>query len=68
MIVKIVLPIILAFIMYSLGLGLTVKDFARIGRFPKAFAIGLGNQLVLLPLIAFGVVLFSALGRYTLTG
>ena len=57
MIVKIVLPVILAFIMFSLGLGLRGVDFTRVVKFPKAFAMGLVNQLLLLPLIAFGIVM-----------
>ncbi|MEX0330602.1 MAG: bile acid:sodium symporter family protein [Puniceicoccaceae bacterium] len=56
MIVQILLPLILAFIMFSLGLGLTKGDFARVLQFPKAFAMGITNQLVLLPLIAFGLI------------
>jgi BASS family bile acid:Na+ symporter len=56
MIVKILLPIILAFIMFSLGLGLKVSDFTRVLRFPIAFGAGLLNQVVLLPLIALALV------------
>lgn len=55
MIVKILLPIILAFIMFSLGLGLKAKDFSRILKFPIAFGAGLLNQIVLLPLIALAL-------------
>ena len=50
------LPLILAFIMFSLGLGLRKQDFTRVLKFPKAFGTGILNQLVLLPLIAFGFV------------
>ena len=55
MIVKILLPIILAFIMFSLGLGLKAKDFSRILKFPIAFGAGIFNQVVLLPLIALAL-------------
>lgn len=55
MIVKIALPLILAFIMFSLGLGLKPGDFGRVLKQPKAFGIGLLNQVVLLPLIAFAL-------------
>ena len=55
MIVKILLPLVLAFIMFSLGLGLRGRDFARVISFPRPFAVGLLNQLVLLPLVAFGL-------------
>jgi BASS family bile acid:Na+ symporter len=50
------LPIALAIIMFGLGLSLTVEDFARIGREPKAVAIVLVVQVLLLPVIAFGLV------------
>lgn len=55
MIVQILLPLILAFIMFSLGLGLRKADFARVLKFPMAFGAGLLNQMVLLPLVAFGL-------------
>ena len=61
MLVSVALPLILAFIMFSLGLGLTGKDFSQILKFPKAFAIGLLNQLLLLPLIAFTLIKVFAL-------
>ena len=42
--------------MFGMGLGLTPADFYRIGQFPKAAALGLTGQLLLLPLAAFAVV------------
>lgn len=51
------LPMAVVFIMFSLGLGLTPADFARIARRPRAFCIGALNQIVMLPLIAFGIIL-----------
>lgn len=57
MLVSVVLPIVLAFIMFSLGLGLRGEDFARVFQQPKVFGVGLLNQLVLLPLIAFCLAL-----------
>jgi len=56
MIVKVALPLILAFIMFSLGLGLRRHDFTRVLKYPKAFGTGIVNQLFLLPLIAFALV------------
>ena len=53
MIFKILLPIALAFIMFTLGLGLTISNFRNILRYPKAFIIGITNQMILLPLFAF---------------
>lgn len=55
MIVKIALPLVLAFIMFSLGLGLRKADFERVLKFPLAFGAGLANQLLLLPLVALGL-------------
>ncbi len=55
MIVKVLLPLILAFIMFSLGLGLRGRDFSRVLKFPVAFGVGLLNQVVLLPLVALGL-------------
>lgn len=52
-ITDIVLPVALAFIMLSLGLGLTFGDFARVARQPRDFLIGAASQLVLLPLVAW---------------
>jgi len=55
--VSVVLPLGLAFIMFSLGVGLTVADFTRVGRRPVAFFVGALNQVVLLPIVVFCVVL-----------
>ena len=49
------LPLSLAVIMVSLGLSLTVADFARVLKFPKGVGIGLVNLLVVSPLLAFAV-------------
>jgi bile acid:Na+ symporter, BASS family len=51
------LPIALGIIMLGLGLGLTVDDFRRVGRHPKAAILALLCQIVLLPAICFGLVL-----------
>lgn len=64
MIVQIALPLILAFIMFSLGLGLRGADFGNVLRYPVAFSAGLLNQIVLLPLIAFACIhLFGIRGE-----
>ena len=57
MLVKVALPLIVAFIMFSLGLGLRGAAFTRVIKFPKAFGTGLFNQLILLPIIAFAIVM-----------
>jgi BASS family bile acid:Na+ symporter len=51
------LPVGLVVVMLGLGLSLTVDDFRRVGRHPKAAVIALLCQLVLLPVICFGLVL-----------
>ena len=54
------LPIALAIIMFGLGLDLTLADFRRVGKHPRAVVVALGCQLVLLPAVCFGlVVLFD---------
>lgn len=54
------LPLALAIIMFGLGLDLTTDDFRRVARAPKAVAVALACQVVLLPVICFGlVVLFD---------
>ncbi len=51
------LPLALGVIMFGLGLSLTVADFARVRRSPRAVGVALACQLVLLPLVCFGLVL-----------
>lgn len=55
------LPIALAIVMAGLGLELTLKDFARITKHPKAVIIALFCQLVLLVGIAFLICKLLAL-------
>ena len=50
-------PIALALIMLGLGLGLTVKDFKRVLTTPKDFLVGIICQLILLPIIAYLIIL-----------
>ena len=50
-------PLCLALIMLGLGLGLSVKDFTRILRYPKNFLVGFILQLIILPIVALGVAL-----------
>ncbi len=54
-IIDVFLPLSLAFIMFSLGLGLTIDDFKRVAKEPLAFAVGATGQLVILPLVALGL-------------
>lgn len=55
-ITEIFLPLSIAVIMIGMGLSLTLNDFKRISVYPKAIFVGLLSQLVLLPLLAFGLM------------
>ena len=50
----IVMPILIV-LMFLLGIDLDKEAFANVTRQPKAVAMGLVGQIVLLPLIAFGI-------------
>lgn len=50
------LPVALGIIMFGLGLDLTLADFRRVGREPRAVAIALACQLLLLPAVCFALV------------
>ena len=54
-------PIALALIMLGLGLGLTTKDFLRVINNPKDFTVGIVCQLILLPIVAYALVLILRL-------
>ncbi|ONM49210.1 bile acid:sodium symporter family protein [Nocardia donostiensis] len=50
------LPLALGIVMFGLGLTLTLDDFARVTRYPKAALVALACQLLVLPVICFGLV------------
>ena len=56
-IVTTIAPIALALIMLALGASLTVKDFTRVVQNPKDFFIGMICQLILLPVIAYILII-----------
>lgn len=56
----VLLPLILAFIMFSLGLGLTLADFKRIFAQPRALLVGVVCHFILLPLACY--LMLSAWG------
>ena len=60
-IVTSIAPIALALIMLGLGLGLTIQDFKRVLTYPKDFTVGIICQLILLPIIAYLLVLILKL-------
>ena len=51
------LPFALAFIMWGMGLSLVSNDFKRVIVYPKAVFMGLLNQMVVLPLLTFTIVI-----------
>ncbi|PIE09975.1 MAG: bile acid:sodium symporter [Rhodobacterales bacterium] len=54
--INVVLPLSLAVIMFSLGLGLRFADFGRVLTMPRAVGLGLLLQMIGLPLVAFALV------------
>ena len=49
-------PLALAFIMLTLGMSLTLRDFVRVIKIPKDFLVGFTCQLILLPIVAFALI------------
>jgi BASS family bile acid:Na+ symporter len=54
---NLLLPLALGVIMLGLGLGLTVEDFRRVARYPRAVLTGLTLQVLVLPWAAFALAL-----------
>jgi BASS family bile acid:Na+ symporter len=54
-ITAVLLPIALGVIMLGLGLSLTIADFKRVIVYPKAVAIGLSCQMLILPAACLGI-------------
>ena len=50
-------PIILALIMLGLGLGLKLEDFTRVLKTPKDFLVGFFSQLIILPVVAYLLII-----------
>jgi BASS family bile acid:Na+ symporter len=60
-IIEVFFPIVVILVMFGLGMSLTPDDFKRVLIYPKAVTIGLINQLVLLPLVAYLLVVIFPL-------
>jgi bile acid:Na+ symporter, BASS family len=54
-ITTVLLPIALGVIMLGLGLALTIADFKRVIVYPKAVAVGLACQMLVLPFACLGI-------------
>ena len=57
----IMLPLSLAIIMLGMGLSLVPNDFKRVVLYPKAAAIGILNQIIVLPAVGFVLLLLFGL-------
>lgn len=55
LITTVLLPVALGVIMLGLGLSLTLADFKRIVVYPRAVAIGLACQILVLPAVCLGI-------------
>lgn len=55
----VLLPLVLASIMFGMGLSLQKKDFVRLIKVPKPIFIGLLGQLLLLPALAFSIAVLT---------
>lgn len=51
----VLLPLALIFIMFGMGMTLTIADFKRVILSPKAKLLGLACQLLMLPMLAFAL-------------
>jgi bile acid:Na+ symporter, BASS family len=60
-VIDILIGFVLASVMFGLGLSVTEENFRKIVFAPRAFFIGLGSQMIALPVIAFIILLFSDL-------
>ena len=58
---NLLLPLALGVIMLGLGLGLTLDDFRRVARYPRAVLTGLVLQTAVLPWVALGLALVFGL-------
>jgi BASS family bile acid:Na+ symporter len=59
--IDILISLVLAFIMFGVGLSLTSTSFKNVFFYPKALIIGLSSQIIVLPIISFTITYFSNL-------
>ena len=65
---EVLLPLALAFVMFGMGLTLTLADFARLIKAPCAVITGFIGQIVLLPLLALGLCIAFGVPDYIAVG
>ena len=68
MIIDIFLPASLIFIMLTLGLGLELSDFTNLVRKPRSFFVSLTNQILLLPLVTYIIILVFGITKEAAVG
>ena len=68
MIIDVFLPLSLIFIMFTLGIGLTYSDFTNLFHNPKAFFIGITNQMLILPITAFLIIILMGITKEIAVG
>ena len=68
MIIDIFLPASLIFIMLTLGLGLELSDFTNLVRKPRSFFVGSTNQILLLPLVTYIIILVFGITKEAAVG
>ncbi|CAM4186280.1 bile acid:sodium symporter [Vreelandella rituensis] len=65
---QVLLPWVLASVMMAMGLNLTKADFALTWRHPRRLLLGSSLQILALPLLAWGLVLFLPLSPLAAAG
>jgi BASS family bile acid:Na+ symporter len=61
LLIDIGLPLVLAFVMVGIGLTLSLTDFQRQRESPRPVVVGLAGQVVVVPLVGFGIALLLGL-------
>jgi len=64
----VLVPLALGAIMFALGLGLSIEDFTRVAKMPRAVFVGLGTQMLLLTAVAYVVARLFQLSPHLATG
>lgn len=68
MLTQVILPLSLFVIMLGMGLSLKLDDFRRVLQEPKAIAIGILCQMVMLPLLAYVIIVIFGLTKELAVG
>jgi bile acid:Na+ symporter, BASS family len=55
------MPVAIGIVMLGLGLSLTINDFRRVAQYPKAIAVALVCQMLILPTVCWSIAVFFEL-------